>query len=161
MLGRAAGVTGAAILSDAFCGLICDGHHVSDDMIRLALRACPDRIFLVSDAMATVGGADHFQLYGREIALKDGRLINSDGALAGAHLTMGQALRRLICDLTLDPARALAMAVSIPAEVIGKPELASITARRGDDILLMDSDWRLTRTCADILSDLPSAHQPV
>lgn len=159
MLGRAAGVTGAAILSDAYCGLICDGHHVSDDMIRLALRACPDRIFLVSDAMATVGGPDHFQLYGRQITLKDGRLINSDGALAGAHLTMGQALRRMICDLRVDPARALAMAVTIPADVIGKPELAAVTGRRSDDILALDTDWRLTGTCADILSDLPPRQQ--
>lgn len=155
MLGRAAGVTGAAILSDAYLGLICDGHHVSDDMIRLALRACPDRIFLISDAMATVGGPDSFHLYGRKIAFKDGRLINSDGVLAGAHLTMGQAMRRMICECSVDPSRALRMAVTIPSQVIHRPSLATITGRQARDIILLDDDWHLTGTCADVLSDLP------
>jgi N-acetylglucosamine-6-phosphate deacetylase len=63
MLNRAPGVTGAAINSTAYAGIICDGIHVADEMVGLAIRArpVPDRMFLVSDAMATVGGPG--QLY--------------------------------------------------------------------------------------------------
>ena len=64
MLSRAPGVTGACINSTAFAGIICDGIHVADEMVGLAIRArpLPGRMFLVSDAMCTVGGSDHFRL---------------------------------------------------------------------------------------------------
>jgi len=66
-------------------------------MVALALRAAgPDRGFLVSDAMATVGGADHFDLYGKTIRVDGGRLINDEGNLAGAHVTQAEGVRRLV-----------------------------------------------------------------
>ena len=53
MLNRAPGVTGACINSTAYAGIICDGIHVADEMVGLAIRArpVPGRMFLVSDAM--------------------------------------------------------------------------------------------------------------
>jgi N-acetylglucosamine-6-phosphate deacetylase len=92
MQNRAAGVVGAAINSAAPAGFICDGIHVADEMLSLAIRArpVPDAMFLVSDAMPTVGGSDRFTLYGREIRVSEGRLINAEGSLAGAHVTLAQ-----------------------------------------------------------------------
>ena len=57
LAGREPGVVGAAINSDAFAGIICDGIHVADEMVAMALRARPvsDRMYLVSDSMPTVG----------------------------------------------------------------------------------------------------------
>ena len=146
MLGRAAGVTGAAINSTAYAGLICDGVHVADEMTALALRARPqaDTTFLVSDAMATVGGADHFTLYGQEIRLVDGRLINAEGALAGAHTTMAQGVARLITHLGLDPAAALRMATTIPAQVMGRP--TGLIGQSLNDCVLLGPDWAVTQT---------------
>ncbi|MFM7442479.1 MAG: N-acetylglucosamine-6-phosphate deacetylase, partial [Tabrizicola sp.] len=96
MLNRAPGVTGACINSTAYAGIICDGIHVADEMVGLAIRArpIPCRMFLVSDAMCTVGGSDHMRLYGQDIWLKDGRLVNAEGSLAGAHVTMAEGLHR-------------------------------------------------------------------
>ncbi|MBC7739718.1 MAG: N-acetylglucosamine-6-phosphate deacetylase [Candidatus Saccharibacteria bacterium] len=150
MQGRAPGVTGTAINASAYCGIICDGIHVADEMVALALRARPkpDTTFLVSDAMPTVGGADHFTLYGNEIRLVDGRLINSEGSLAGAHVTMAESVRRLITVIGIDPAQALRMAVAVPARVIGADHLAVVQGRSLDDLLILDADWRMTGTCA-------------
>jgi N-acetylglucosamine-6-phosphate deacetylase len=150
MLNRAAGVTGAAINSTAYCGFICDGHHVSDAMLGLAIRARPvtDRMFLVSDCMSTVGGTDHFMLYGQEIRLLDGRLVNAEGSLAGAHVTMAQSVARLISVLGIAPEQALRMAVTLPAELIGA-DLARITGRLTRDLLVLDRDWMPIGTCAD------------
>lgn len=146
MQGRAAGMTGAAITSTAYAGIICDGIHVADEMLSLALRARPqaDRTFLVSDAMATVGGADQFTLYGQTIRLVDGRLINAEGALAGAHTTMAQGVVRLITQLGLDPAAALRMATTIPAKVIGRP--TGLIGQRLQDCLLLAPDWTVAQT---------------
>lgn len=154
MTGREPGVAGAVIESGIYSGLICDGHHVDDRMIRLALRArpVPDRVFLVSDAMATVGGPDSFQLYGDRVKLDDGRLINADGNLAGAHVTQAAGLKRLIEVIGRSPAQALRMVTSIPAAAIGHPELGQVRGRAAQDILLLNEDYDVKGTLAGVLS---------
>lgn len=141
---RAPGVVGAAINSDAFSGIICDGHHVADSLVGMAIRArpVPDRMYLVSDAMPTVGGNAVFSLYGQEIALKDGRLVNREGSLAGAHVTMFQSVQRVVSHTGTDLETALRMATSIPRAAIARrpaPEPCLI-GRALDDVLLIARD---------------------
>ena len=152
MLGRSPGVVGAAINSSAYAGIICDGIHVADEMVGLAIRARPvaDRMFLVSDAMPTVGGSDHFDLYGQQIRLVDGRLLNAEGSLAGAHVTMAQSVARLVTVLGVDLTVALRMAVTVPARVIGRPDLAQIIGRDAADLLVLDASLGVVATCADL-----------
>ena len=153
MLNRTAGVTGACINSTAYAGIICDGVHVADEMVGLALRARPqpDTTFLVSDAMPTVGGSDHFSLYGDEIRLKDGRLVNSEGSLAGAHVTMAESVARLIKTVGVAPDAALRMAVTVPAKVIGANHLTSVEGRDISDLLILNENWQVTGTCASLI----------
>jgi N-acetylglucosamine-6-phosphate deacetylase len=152
MLNRSAGVTGACINSTAFAGIICDGIHVADEMVGLALRARPlqDTTFLVSDAMSTVGGSDHFNLYGDVIRLQNGRLVNSEGSLAGAHVTMAESVARLITVVGIAPEAALRMAVTIPARVIGMQHLANVPGQRLQDLLVLDDHWQVLGTCASL-----------
>ncbi|WP_380058298.1 N-acetylglucosamine-6-phosphate deacetylase [Falsihalocynthiibacter sp. SS001] len=141
MVGRAAGAVGAVINSELYSGIICDGYHVADEMIGLAIRARPvsGRMFLVSDAMATVGGQDHFSLYGQDIYLKDGRLVNSEGSLAGAHVTQAQGVKRLAEHVGVSLLDALKMAVTIPAECMGVPEYGMLEGRRVDDLVILNA----------------------
>ena len=150
MLNRAPGVTGAAIASDAHCGIICDGIHVDDAMVGIALRARPvaDRMFLVSDAMPTVGGPDVFDLYGMRIRLKDGRLINDEGSLAGAHVTQAEGVARLVRHVGVPLEDALRMALSVPAALIGAGHLAAVAGRDAEDLVVMDGDLSLVGTLA-------------
>lgn len=147
MLNRAPGVVGAAINSGAYAGIICDGFHVADEMIALAIRARPvaDRMFIVSDAMATVGGSDHFSLYGQEIRLHGGRLINSEGSLAGAHITAAQSLQRLVTSIGVDLQTALRMAITVPADLMRLAHLATIIGRNSDDLLLLDDSLQVQK----------------
>jgi N-acetylglucosamine-6-phosphate deacetylase len=158
MLNRAPGVTGACINSSAYAGIICDGIHVADEMVGLAIRArpVPGRMFLVSDAMCTVGGSDHFRLYGQDIWLKDGRLVNAEGSLAGAHVTMAEGLCRLITVVGTTPETALDMAVGAPARLLGRPDLATPEQRDLADLIFLDTDWRVTGTAADLLATQPA-----
>lgn len=158
MLNRAPGVTGACINSTAYAGIICDGIHVADEMVGLALRArpVPGRMFLVSDAMSTVGGSGHFRLYGQDVWLKDGRLVNAEGSLAGAHVTMAEGLRRLITIVGTNPEVALDMAVSAPARLLNRPDLATPEQRDTADLLLLDHDWRVTAILAEDLAIQPA-----
>ncbi len=156
MQNREPGVTGACINSSAYAGIICDGYHVADDMVALAIRArpVPDRMFLVSDSMSTVGGSDHFTLYGEQIRLVGGRLVNAAGSLAGAHVTMAEGLARLINVLGIAPKTALAMAVSTPATLIGRPDLARPILRDLSDLVLLNSNWSISALGADLLKGL-------
>ncbi len=148
MQGRAPGLAGAAIASDAFVGMICDGVHVSDEMLALALRARPraDRSFIVSDAMPTVGGPDSFLLYGQQITVQDGKLVNAEGNLAGAHTSMCQGLARLVHHAGQPLQTALRMAITVPAALVGRPDLAQITGRATTDLMILDADLAMTGT---------------
>ena len=121
MQGRAPGVAGAAINSAAYVSIICDGIHVDPAMAALAIRArpVPDRMMLISDAMPTVGGPEHFTLYGRDIHVEDGRLVNAEGALAGAQTTMAEGVAFLTRRLGLPLEEALRMAITNPARLMG------------------------------------------
>lgn len=145
---RAPGLAGAAINSDAYVSMICDGVHVEDTVLGIAVRGRPrqDRCFLVSDAMPTVGGTDSFDLYGQTIRLSGDRLINADGNLAGAHTTMAAGFSRLVTKIGLGLETALRMVVSTPAKVVGVPERASLVGRRVDAILVLSPDLNVTGT---------------
>ncbi len=119
---REPGLVGAALASGSVsAGLIADGVHVHPAAMKVALDAktAPGRVFLVTDAMATLGSdIREFQLNGRRVLRQDGRLTLENGTLAGADLVFATALRVLIEDVGIDPARAFAMATSVPAGLL-------------------------------------------
>lgn len=150
MQGRAPGAVGAAIASDAYCSLIADGIHVSPAMLALAIRARPraDRMILVSDAMPTVAGPDSYMLYDQRITLRDGRLVNAEGALAGAHVTMIRSVACVAQALGFGPEAALRMAVTNPARLMGCGELARLKGRKVEDLVAISPDLGAARLLA-------------
>ena len=142
---REPGLVGAALGPAPFTGLIADGVHVHPETIRLALAAKgTDRVFLVSDAMAVAGTAlDRFALGNREILRRDGRLTLADGTLAGADLSLPQALATMIGPVGLAPEIALAMATSVPAGLIGAAA-GRIAPGLPADLVAFGTDWQLT-----------------
>ena len=110
-------------------------------MVGMALRARPnpDRTFLVSDAMPTVGGPDCFDLYGQSVHLDGRRLVNSEGSLAGAHTTMAESVARLHHKVGVAAEDALKMAISIPAACMGL-DLDRIVGKPIDDLITLDPD---------------------
>ena len=154
MTSRAPGAVGTILNSTLRSGIICDGHHVDDRMIALALRArpAPDLMFLVSDAMATVGGPDHFVLYGRNVHLEDGRLINEEGSLAGAHVTQSRGVARLVHQVGTSLEMALRMAVTTPARVVGHNHLRKLVGQEMRNLVVLSEDLTATRPFTDALS---------
>ncbi|CAM5547290.1 N-acetylglucosamine-6-phosphate deacetylase [Aquamicrobium terrae] len=121
---REPGLAGAAIDGGSFsAGLIADGIHVHPATMATALRAKrgPGHIFLVTDAMATIGtDMTSFTLNGRTVYRKDGSLRLADGTLAGADLDMISAVRFMHRVVGLDLAEALRMASVYPADAAGQ-----------------------------------------
>lgn len=120
---REPGVVGAALATGTLhAGLIADGYHVDPASMGIALRAKtgPGQIFLVTDSMSPIGtDMTSFQLNGREILRKDGRLTLADGTLAGADIDMLSSVRFVHEKLGLPVEEALRMASAYPADAMG------------------------------------------
>lgn len=119
---REPGVVGAAMSDLALAaGIIADGHHVAWPSFQAAFRAIgPGRMMLVTDAMATIGSPRaSFELFGETIRVEDGRLVNAEGRLAGAHLDMTTAILNAHRHGGATLAEALAMASATPADYLG------------------------------------------
>ena len=122
--GRAPGVVGAALTDQRLsAGIIADGLHVHPLNLRLAAEAMGGRLFLVTDAMPSLGdGASSFDLAGVPVRLEGGRLVSPEGILAGAHLAMDEAVRNMVRLAGVQAAEALDMASGRPARVLGLGE---------------------------------------
>ncbi len=104
---------------NAWFGMIVDGVHVDPAVLRLALRGLAHPM-LVTDAMPPVGGRQGaFTLYGNEIAVRDGRCLRADGALAGSVLDMASAVRNCVDLLDVPLTDALRFAATNPANFLG------------------------------------------
>ncbi|MCD2181630.1 N-acetylglucosamine-6-phosphate deacetylase [Rhizobium sp. GN54] len=148
---REPGMVGAALdLGHLNAGLIADGFHVDPVSIGVALRAKkgPGRIFLVTDAMSTIGtDMTGFTLNGREIFRKDGRLTLADGTLAGADIDMIACVRFMHAQAGLDLEEALRMASLYPAEAIGMTGRKGRLTRGHDaDFAVLDDDLAVRAT---------------
>ena len=151
--GREPGMVGAA-LSDqnSFCGLIADGYHVHDAALKVAFTAKPhNRIMLVTDAMPTAaGGPDSFELQGRKIHLKNGKLQLDDNTLAGSNLTMDEALRYSVKKLNVGLEDALRMASLNPAAFLRRDhELGRIKPGYLASLVHLDDDLHVLETWID------------
>ncbi len=130
----------------SFCGVIVDGVHVAPALLRLLLAAKPHRrIMLVSDSMSCAGTEmTEFTLGGHRILRKQACLTTQDGILAGADISLLDAVRHAVRLLGLTPAAALTMASQVPAAFLG------ISAERGSlgvgaiaDVLVLDQNLSL------------------
>jgi len=147
---REPGVVGAALDDPRlFAGIICDGLHVDPASLRIAFRCKGrDRLMLVTDAMPLVGSDQReFLLQGRRIALESGRLTGPDGTLAGAHLTMMEAVRNAVTLLGVGIDDALTMASRTPASFLGlQSRLGSIAPGYRADLVAFNSKFEVVET---------------
>lgn len=122
MSAREPGIVGVALTDERLTtGIIVDGVHVDPRVVRSAFLAKnSSNIALVSDAMPTVGAElDRFELMGRQIELRHGRLTSEDGTLAGAHLDLASAVKNAVALVGFPLDDALRAASLAPARFLG------------------------------------------
>jgi N-acetylglucosamine-6-phosphate deacetylase len=122
-------------------GLICDGVHVDPAAVRMAWRALgPDRLVLVTDAVAA-RGADGGRLGAVDVVGDgDGSVRTADGVLAGSALTLDDALRRLVAVTGAPLPRAVATVTSTPARLIGEADRGVLRVDAIGDVVVLDID---------------------
>ncbi|MDA8752539.1 N-acetylglucosamine-6-phosphate deacetylase [Halieaceae bacterium] len=147
---REPGVVGAA-LDDvhSWAGIIADGHHVHPASLLLAHRAkARGKLCLVTDAMATVGTSENsFQLYDETITLRDGKLVNAEGKLAGSAIGMIQAVRVAHEAAGIELGECLNMASRYPAAFLRRDdERGCLAPGYRVDLTHFDDDYRVHNT---------------
>lgn len=150
MMNREAGLVGVALAEGRLsCGLIADGFHVDPTVMHVALRAkqTPGQIFLVTDAMSTIGtDQTSFELTGRLVYRRDGRLTLADGTLAGADIDMLSSVLFVHRQLGLPLAEAINMASLYAARAVGCTSKGKLAAGMEADFLLLETDLSLAAT---------------
>jgi N-acetylglucosamine-6-phosphate deacetylase len=131
--------------------LIADGFHLHRDVLRMAAKAAgPERVLLITDAMAAAGKPDgDFALGGRQVRVRDGmvRLVAEDGSqgpIAGSTLTMAKAFQTMT-EITGSIEVAAAMAAGNAARHLGLAGVGRIEAGCQADLCIVDQNGALTR----------------
>jgi N-acetylglucosamine-6-phosphate deacetylase len=147
---REIGVIGAGMVDDRLMvELICDGIHLSPDMLRLVFKTIPiDRLMMITDSVAASWIAEgEISLGGLEVVVKDGvARLKEGGALAGSTLLANEGLRNL-AGVTGLPLSELAKVTGWnQARSLGLADLGKIAPGFLADLVLLDPDFSVAGT---------------
>lgn len=146
---REPGILGTVLDDERlFSELICDGIHVSPELVRLWLKAKgKDKAILVTDSMGAAGMPDGVYMLGTfPVTVADGRAI-SNGHLAGSVLTMDQAVANLQQFTGASLETALQLASTNPAAMLGVE--STIVPGQPANFNRFDANGRLQTTILD------------
>ncbi len=127
--------------------LILDGRHVHPEVAAMTFAAAPDRIALVTDAMAAAGANDgDYRLGSLNVSVRGGlALLSGTETIAGSTLTQDEALRCAITLSRVSPRDAVAALTATPARALGLDHrLGSLRSGYAADAVLLDHEWRVT-----------------
>jgi N-acetylglucosamine-6-phosphate deacetylase len=138
---REPGILGTVLTDDRlYAELICDGIHVSREMVNLWWRAKgEDRGILVTDAMSAAGMPDgEYQLGGFAVQVANGRAM-ARGVLAGSVLTLDRALGNFVEFTAASIDNALRLVTANPAAMTGIDIPSLAVGQRANFVVLNDS----------------------
>jgi N-acetylglucosamine-6-phosphate deacetylase len=132
---REPGVVGAALDDDRLTpSIIADLVHVHPAGLRLAASR-KRNVALISDAI----GIETSWAAARGVRAIDGAPRLEDGTLAGSILTMDRAVANMV-SLGVEIDRAIEMASTVPAELLGLDDRGTIAAGKRADLVALDPD---------------------
>ena len=146
---RTPGAIGASLIDDRIAvGLVVDGVHSHPASVRLALRVKGvERVALVTDMMAAAGmPPGDYALSGQRVLVDGTSARLADGTLAGAILTLDQAVRNAVAWGGASTAGALRMASEVPARLLGRSKVGRLVAGGEADLVLLDESLTVEAT---------------
>jgi N-acetylglucosamine-6-phosphate deacetylase len=117
---REPGLVGATFENEnVFAPVILDGAHCDYAAAKLAYRLKKEKFFLISDATFLGRKVENFKWDNFDAHLDNGFYRNSDGNLAGATISMLEAVQNAYNHLEVSADEAIKMATSRVASAIG------------------------------------------
>lgn len=129
-------------------GLIADGEHVHPAVCEQLTRVKGvNRIALTTDQTAAAGAPPGTYLISGRPVSSDGRVVRlEDGTLAGSAAAMPDLLRLMSRLPGMSLAKALGLASSVPARVLGERRLGRIAVGACADLVVVDADAHVRLT---------------
>ena len=149
---REPGMVGAALYSDAFAELICDGHHVHPAAAGIAMKTKGhDNILLITDCMMAGGmGEGKSKLGEFDVIVKDGQARLENGSLAGSILDLIDGVKNVYDWNIADKKQAIDMASKNAAASVGIDDRCGILKDGRDaDFIVLNEDLSLVETYLD------------
>ena len=145
---REPGVAGAALTTDGYAELICDGIHVCPAVIHMAYHAKTafnDKFVLITDSIPPAGLPNgDYEMNGIKFTLKDGKAATAEDTIVGSALDMMTAVKNLVKFAGISFEEALICATKAPAEMVGIYETrGSLEAGKRADVVLCDKDMKI------------------
>lgn len=118
---RMPGCAGAALLSDAYAEFICDGVHLSPEVIDLSWRVKRhDRFVLITDSISATGfGEGEFNISGHNVRINNKVALTGDGTIAGSTLNLFEGMVNLMEFTGASFEEAVICATENPARMVG------------------------------------------
>ena len=144
-------VTGGMLADDVYVEIITDGVHLSDQMIKLIVKAKgPDRVMIITDAMCAAGEPDGiYSLGGLRVKVEKGRATLADvpydpkavvSNVAGSVALYPQCFKRYVKVTGLPLEEAVKATSYNQCVSLGIPDRGEIAPGKIADIVLVDSD---------------------
>jgi len=155
---RIGGLVEASLLLDGMTTeLIADGHHVPDELMRLAVRCKGvDGVLIVTDAQRAAGMPDGEYEFGRRgegvpFVVRNGVAMMPDASgYASSTIRMIDAVRVAHERIGVGIAEAVRMASHNPARRLGlEVELGSLEPGKRADAVLFSPEWEVVQTLVD------------
>lgn len=144
---RAGGIPVAALLSDCYCEIICDGFHLAPEVVKLvSAYKSVHKIVLISDSMEGTGCHDgQYSIAGLPVNLVDGKAYTVEGAIAGSTLSLPDAVKHYseYCGVSYE--KALICATSNPADMLGLNRVGKIRAGCRADFIVLDNNYNIKK----------------
>lgn len=146
---REPGSAGAGLLSNAYVELICDGIHISPDIIKLVYKIKgAGGIIAITDSMPITGIKDGKCIFGgMDVSVEDGIARTADGTLAGSTLLLKDAVRNIVNFTGMTFEDAVRTATINPATAIGIDGVTgTIACGKRADLLVLDKNYEIETT---------------
>ena len=138
---------GAALESDVYCEMICDGRHLHPGVVRLLIKTKGmDKVVAITDSIMAAGLPDgNYHLGVNEVVVVDGDAkLASTGVRAGSTLTQDAALRNLLAFTGRPMEELLPALTENPAKLIGMfDRKGSIADGKDADLVVLDGENRV------------------
>lgn len=141
---RDGGAVAAAFMSDTYAELICDGFHISPEMIKLAYKNIGKNIVLITDSMEATGSPDgEYSIAGQPVTVKNGKAMTHDGAIAGSTLSLFDGIKNYMSFAETDFPTAVMAATEAPADAVGLTDRGRLEVGERADMLIINDKFEI------------------
>ena len=142
---RLPGLAGAVLDKGLYTEIITDGYHVHPALIRMVFDINGDNTVLISDSIAPAGLENGvYTSGGQQVTAKDGKILTSDGTIAGSGISLFEGLKLCVTQFGIDEEKAVKAASYNAAASVGLAGAAGeIAVGRNADMIVIDEEYNI------------------